>query len=193
MVCIARLLSILASFGAFARNLDQSEHDRKLGIPSSRAIKMKIVSSNFGRYIVPWQTCKLCCWGVENCIKAGNLQAWTADKSGWGCTDKVYNWIIRRVPRSNEGPNNYLVTLQNEGSSFFLTSDHGKLWNNRAKAGAWEEWIMEWTGNENEYYLKSKFFNKYLSAQPDKSLEANRDVALAWEKFKFVDPNVNFC
>lgn len=55
---------------------------------------------------------------------------------------------------------------------------------NRPAAGPWEQWQV--TRNGNLVTFKS-YWGKFLSAQPDGSLQANRTAAGPWEQFQVVD------
>merc|ERR1712083_181202 len=94
-------------------------------------------------------------------------------------------WCIRSRRKISE--NTYMVTLKSFDNKKFLTSDdhdHRKIKNDRGSALAWEEWIAEPKPSvgEDVYCLKSHF-GKYLSAQPNGKLEANRDECSFWEHF----------
>ena len=65
----------------------------------------------------------------------------------------------------------------------------GTVMANRDSASNWETWIVEDT-HEMGLAFKSDH-GKYLVAESNGSLNANRDVADIWEIFKIVHPNGN--
>jgi len=61
----------------------------------------------------------------------------------------------------------------------------GNVITNGVTPDVWKFWAVESLGN-NQYHFKCLGNNKYLSAQNDGSIIANRDVAGAWEVFTLV-------
>jgi len=70
------------------------------------------------------------------------------------------------------------------GKYVVAESDQVTVNANRPAAGPWEQWQM--TRNGNMVTFKS-YWGKFLSAQPDGSMQANRTAIGAWEQFQLID------
>lgn len=78
-----------------------------------------------------------------------------------------------------------LVNILGANNNFMVAeSDQLNVNVNRPQAGPWEQWSVQQQGNI--ITLKS-YWGKYLSAQPDGTMQVNRPAADIWERFQLVD------
>jgi len=77
------------------------------------------------------------------------------------------------------------VNILGANNNFMVAeSDQLNVNVNRPNAGPWEQWSVQQQGNV--ITLKS-YWGKYLSAQPDGTMQVNRPAADIWERFQLVD------
>ena len=75
------------------------------------------------------------------------------------------------------------IVLQSHHKKWLCAEDDGQtISNDRTKIKRWEK--FEIIFSENGFVGLKTWKGKYLSAQPDGTLEANRDDFNAWEKFE---------
>ena len=117
----------------------------------------------------------------NSCSSVSNARFTTANSCAFACNSGY-------VKRNNANACDRVVCIKTYEKNKYLVTERNNIHvnANRNSCGAWEKFTFEPAGS-GTYGIRNTYWNKYLSCQPNGTLQGNRSKLDSWEKFRIVN------